>query len=91
MSKEDIIRAWKDSEYRDSLSEEQRSQLPENPAGLLDSTDTSMESISGGSRSGGSRVGNLKPQTVTSTIDVCCSTGDLPCNGNTQDLLCIVD
>ena len=26
MSKEDIIRAWKDEEYRNSLSEEQRSQ-----------------------------------------------------------------
>jgi mersacidin/lichenicidin family type 2 lantibiotic len=35
MSNEDIIRAWKDEEYRNSLSEEHRAQLPENPAGLI--------------------------------------------------------
>ena len=28
MSQQDIIRAWKDPEFRNSLSEEQRSQLP---------------------------------------------------------------
>jgi mersacidin/lichenicidin family type 2 lantibiotic len=33
MKKEMIIRAWKDPVYRASLSEEQRSQLPENPPG----------------------------------------------------------
>ena len=48
MSKEDIIRAWKDPEYRDSLSEEQRSQLPENPAGIIDLPDKEMESVAGG-------------------------------------------
>ena len=36
MSNSDIIRAWKDEEYRNSLSEEQRSQLPENPAGMIE-------------------------------------------------------
>ena len=50
MSKEDIIRAWKDPEYRDSLSEEQRSQLPENPAGIIDLPDKEMESVAGGIR-----------------------------------------
>ena len=92
MSNEDIIRAWKDPEYRNSLTEEQRSQLPENPAGLVELTDTSMESVAGGQRRRSLGLGGsvfLKPQTITSTIDVCCSTGDLPCNGNTQDLLCI--
>ncbi len=32
----DIIRAWKDEDYRSSLSEEERNQLPENPAGQLE-------------------------------------------------------
>lgn len=32
MSNVDIIRAWKDAEYRDSLSAEQRALLPQNPA-----------------------------------------------------------
>ena len=31
----DIIRAWKDEEYRLSLTEEQRALLPDNPAGTL--------------------------------------------------------
>ena len=33
MSKIDIIRAWKDEAYRQSLSEAERTRLPENPAG----------------------------------------------------------
>jgi mersacidin/lichenicidin family type 2 lantibiotic len=33
MSIQDIIRAWKDGNYRDSLSEEQQALLPENPIG----------------------------------------------------------
>ncbi len=32
----DIIRAWKDEEYRSSLTEEERNHLPENPAGQLE-------------------------------------------------------
>ncbi len=33
MSNVDIIRAWKDAEYRASLSPEQLAKLPQNPAG----------------------------------------------------------
>jgi mersacidin/lichenicidin family type 2 lantibiotic len=44
----DIIRAWKDEEYRNSLSEEQRSQLPENPAGMIELSDEDMGSVVGG-------------------------------------------
>ncbi len=54
MSKQDIIRAWKDEEFRNSLSEDQRSQLPENPAGIVEISDESLESIVGGFRSPGS-------------------------------------
>jgi len=50
----DIIRAWKDEEYRNSLSEEQRSQLPENPAGMIELSDEDMGSVVGG-RPGGSK------------------------------------
>ncbi len=31
----DIVRAWKDEEYRASLSAEERALLPENPAGQV--------------------------------------------------------
>jgi mersacidin/lichenicidin family type 2 lantibiotic len=58
MSTEKIIRAWKDESYRNSLSEAERSQLPENPAGLIELTENDMMSVAGGSRtsSGASRV-----------------------------------
>lgn len=47
MSNEHIIRAWKDEEYRNSLSKEQLSQLPENPAELIELTDEDLENIAG--------------------------------------------
>ena len=50
MSNIDIIRAWKDEEYRNSLSEEQRSQLPENPAGVIELPDDIAQSVAGGAR-----------------------------------------
>ena len=48
MSEVDIIRAWKDKEYRESLSKEQLQQLPENPAGLIELSDEDMSSVAGG-------------------------------------------
>ena len=48
MSNIDIIRAWKDEEYCRSLTEEQRSKLPENPAGMMELSDEEMESVAGG-------------------------------------------
>ena len=43
-----IIRAWKDEEYRMSLSDEERSLLPDNPAGPMELSDADLESIVGG-------------------------------------------
>jgi mersacidin/lichenicidin family type 2 lantibiotic len=48
MSNLDIIRAWKDEEYRMGLSEEQRKLLPEHPAGLLELTDADLDAAAGG-------------------------------------------
>ena len=36
MSKLDIIRAWKDEEYCESLSLAERARVPQNPAGIID-------------------------------------------------------
>jgi mersacidin/lichenicidin family type 2 lantibiotic len=44
----DVVRAWKDEEYRSSLTEAQRAQLPENPAGLVDLTDEAINGVVGG-------------------------------------------
>jgi len=86
MSNIDIIRAWKDEEYRHSLSEEQRSQLPENPAGSLELADQEMQNLVGGaakSLKNGSQplqlslwsiVANCKniSQAMSSTSTCCC-------------------
>ena len=42
----DIVRAWKDEAYRQSLSDEQSNTLPANPAGEL--TGAELSSINGG-------------------------------------------
>ena len=41
----DIVRAWKDAEYRNSLSAEEQASLPANPAEL---SDGQMERVAGG-------------------------------------------
>jgi len=57
MSQQDIIRAWKDEEFRNSLSEDQRSQLPENPAGIIEMADATLESVVGGQGGDGTGTG----------------------------------
>lgn len=42
----EITRAWKDSSFRDSLSEEQRAELPANPVGEM-LTEEELRAISG--------------------------------------------
>jgi mersacidin/lichenicidin family type 2 lantibiotic len=47
MSHLDIIRAWKDEEYRLSLSDAERAQLPANPGGLIELTDVELGAVAG--------------------------------------------
>jgi mersacidin/lichenicidin family type 2 lantibiotic len=44
----DITRAWKDETYRQTLSEEQLSMLPANPAGEMNENEMEMASGGGG-------------------------------------------
>jgi mersacidin/lichenicidin family type 2 lantibiotic len=44
----DIIRAWKDEEYHNSLSEAERAALPPHPAGLVTLTDEELGAVAGG-------------------------------------------
>ncbi len=53
MSNENIIRAWKDENFRNSLSEQERALLPENPAGMSELSDEALKTIAGGLRAGG--------------------------------------
>ena len=48
MSHRKTIRAWKDPEYRASLTAEELALLPSNPAGLIDLSDSDLSGISGG-------------------------------------------
>jgi mersacidin/lichenicidin family type 2 lantibiotic len=48
MNTNTIIRAWKDEGYRQSLSSEQRSMLPANPAGAIELDDADLGEVGGG-------------------------------------------
>jgi mersacidin/lichenicidin family type 2 lantibiotic len=50
MSNVDVIRAWKDEEYRNSLSDAERAALPANPAGLIELTAAELQDVAGGAR-----------------------------------------
>jgi len=52
----DIVRAWKDTSYLQSLSPEQRLLLPESPVGSFELGEAELDAISGGGQ-GGSLVG----------------------------------
>jgi mersacidin/lichenicidin family type 2 lantibiotic len=48
MSHRKTIRAWKDPEYRATLSPEELALVPSNPAGLIDLTDAELGEVTGG-------------------------------------------
>lgn len=45
MSIKNIIRAWKDEDYRLNLSEAERALLPEHPAGLIELSGAEMDGV----------------------------------------------
>jgi mersacidin/lichenicidin family type 2 lantibiotic len=48
MSKSNIIRAWKDPAYRNSLSQAERAAMPANPAGAIEISDADLGKVAGG-------------------------------------------
>jgi mersacidin/lichenicidin family type 2 lantibiotic len=44
----DIIRAWKDAEYRSTLSDAERATLPQHPAGLVEVPEEDLAAVAGG-------------------------------------------
>jgi mersacidin/lichenicidin family type 2 lantibiotic len=65
----DIIRAWKDEEYFNSLSQEQKAQVPDNPAGAIELSDGEMETFVGGIKFTGGATGIN--DTRCSAVDAC--------------------
>ena len=47
MRTEQIVRAWKDEDYRLSLTEVERSLLPEHPAGIVELPDDMLDDVGG--------------------------------------------
>ncbi len=62
MTKLEIIRAWKDEDYRNSLSEADRALLPQDPAGVVELSDQDLGFAEGG---------NDFSVTVTMTVPIC--------------------
>jgi mersacidin/lichenicidin family type 2 lantibiotic len=62
----DIIRAWKDEEYRLSLTDAERAMLPDNPAGLIQLEDEEMKAVLGAHGTHGN--------CLTVTFPKCCVT-----------------
>jgi mersacidin/lichenicidin family type 2 lantibiotic len=84
MSDLNIIRAWKDAEYRQSLSEAERALLPEHPAGLIELADADLNAAGGRPRGGGCDTWSTVEctyATMTNDCRICCCTGDISnCN-----------
>jgi mersacidin/lichenicidin family type 2 lantibiotic len=47
MSNVDVVRAWKDRDYRQSLSEAQQSALPAHPAGVIELAEDDLQGVGG--------------------------------------------
>ena len=74
LSAREIVKAWEDPEYRNSLTDSQWSQLPENPAGKIENSQLAGDlNSSGNNCSGNNCSGNN------------CSGNN--CSGNTCGLL----
>ena len=48
MSTRNIIRAWKDAAWRNTLSAAERAALPQNPAGSVEISDEDLGKVAGG-------------------------------------------
>jgi mersacidin/lichenicidin family type 2 lantibiotic len=81
MSHVDIIRAWKDEDYRNSLSEEQRAQLPENPAGIVELSDEAMQNVGGGGFLSVFGCGKAGGNTSNPVLGICIKTVGVTCVG----------
>ncbi len=74
MSIRDIIRAWKDSGYCESLSQEQLAQLPANPIGDI-LNEEELRAVAGG----------IPPDTcVTAAGNVCSCSGFISCTAGCE-------
>ena len=79
MCKLDVVRAWKDEDYRMSLSDAERRMLPTNPAGLIEISDSELGAVGGGDDAG---PGKISFPGVCSCFGICQSQFFQICSGD---------
>ena len=57
LTPDEIIRAWKDEAFRNSLTEEQRASIPPAPSDMSELDDEELEVVAGGLADGGCKCG----------------------------------
>ena len=85
LNKETIVRAWKDVEFRNSLTEEEQAMLPSHPAGLIELSDEQFDSVNGGTTactSAGGYPCTNPPRTGWGTGTCGCATHGNGCGGS---------
>ena len=82
MSKLDVIRAWKDEEYRAGLRESELAVLASHPAGLVELLPDNLDSA-GANENQGSVHGE-----VCTCIGICPFTQDVLCGSTMEFLMC---
>jgi mersacidin/lichenicidin family type 2 lantibiotic len=75
VNREQIIRAWKDEEYRSGLSESEQALLPAHPAGVVELDGAELDSVAGA---------NLSE--LLSTYGCCPNLFSLLCELNTMNI-----
>jgi mersacidin/lichenicidin family type 2 lantibiotic len=76
MNREDIVRAWKDPNYRSTLSKEQLAELPINPVGTFELTEAELAEVAGGT-TGTCGTGGLPPRDCFASQTTCNEACDL--------------
>jgi mersacidin/lichenicidin family type 2 lantibiotic len=79
MKKEKILRAWRDPEFRESLTAEELTLLPEHPASAIELRDEQLTVAVGG-------LASVSPIDVSDTV----GTSNTPGTGKTCCLCCAV-
>lgn len=68
----DVVRAWRDEEYRLGLSAEELAALPEHPAGAVELPDVTLRSIAGGCSSNPGGITNPGYQPIEDEAQFFC-------------------
>lgn len=79
MSIADTIRAWRDREFRESLSDEDRAKLLENPVGQIELNDKDLREVIGAAQSGQSVGCNTRTCTQPCFTNSCRGNSRQPC------------